>query len=270
VNRYASSDDIQRAYERLKRIYDPSASKKARAAERWQEINEAYEVLSDPRRRSDYDRQRRRRKPATADAEVNPPRSRLGRTTVAVLGSPFLFAGMAVSAATIGLIAIVLISVIAGGDEALVAVPTGSPPASSLFTPGPTASATPARPTLSPNPPGKEVVSATGLKYIDIKAGSGASPQPGQKMIVNYVGWLAKEKTQFDNGTAVQFDVGGLIPGFNEGVATMKVGGQRRLIIPPDIGYKDSPPAGSGIPAGATLVFDVELVELKDTLPATP
>ncbi len=111
----------------------------------------------------------------------------------------------------------------------------------------------------------------SGLQYEDTKVGTGASPQKGQMAVVHYTGWLwengAKGKkfdSSVDRGTPFSFPVGKgqVIKGWDEGVATMKVGGQRILIIPPDLGY-GSRGAGGAIPPNATLIFEVELIEIK-------
>jgi peptidylprolyl isomerase len=111
----------------------------------------------------------------------------------------------------------------------------------------------------------------SGLQYEDTKVGTGASPQKGQTAVVHYTGWLwengAKGKkfdSSVDRGTPFSFPVGmgRVIKGWDEGVATMKVGGQRVLLIPPDLGY-GSRGAGGAIPPNATLIFEVELIEIK-------
>jgi len=116
-----------------------------------------------------------------------------------------------------------------------------------------------------PPPPSNDVVTtASGLKYIEIEAGGGASPQAGQTVSVHYTGWLA-DGTKFDSsrdrGQPIEFVLGRgmVIQGWDEGLSTMKVGGQRRLIIPPDLAYGPGgrPPV---IPPNAELTFDVELV----------
>ena len=111
----------------------------------------------------------------------------------------------------------------------------------------------------------------SGLQYEDTKVGSGASPQKGQTCVMNYTGWLwengAKGKkfdSSLDRGTPFSFPIGQgrVIKGWDEGVATMKVGGQRTLLIPPDLGY-GSRGAGGVIPPNATLIFEVELLDVK-------
>jgi FKBP-type peptidyl-prolyl cis-trans isomerase len=108
---------------------------------------------------------------------------------------------------------------------------------------------------------------ASGLQYQDVVTGTGAEATPGQVAVVHYTGWLtdgSKFDSSRDRGQPFSFPIGGrqVIAGWDEGVAGMKVGGRRKLVIPPDLGYgpMGSPPV---IPAEATLVFDVELLELK-------
>jgi peptidylprolyl isomerase len=112
----------------------------------------------------------------------------------------------------------------------------------------------------------------SGLKIIDTKVGTGASPKTGQTCAMNYTGWLyengkkgAKFDSNLDHGSApFEFPIGQhrVIAGWDEGVASMKVGGKRTLIIPPELGY-GSRGAGGVIPPNATLIFDVELVGVK-------
>ena len=113
---------------------------------------------------------------------------------------------------------------------------------------------------------GEPTTTASGLQFIDIKVGTGNSPQKGQTVTVHYTGWLAdgtKFDSSVDHGQPLSFVIGTgqVIKGWDEGVASMKVGGKRRLIIPPELGYGASgrPP----IPGNAQLIFDVELLEIK-------
>jgi peptidylprolyl isomerase len=116
-----------------------------------------------------------------------------------------------------------------------------------------------------------EVKTPSGLRIIDVKPGTGPTPQAGQTVTVNYTGWLyvdgkkgKKFDSSLDRGQPFSFTIGQgqVIKGWDEGVATMHVGGQRTLIIPPDLGYGDSG-AGGVIPPGATLIFDVDLISVK-------
>jgi FKBP-type peptidyl-prolyl cis-trans isomerase len=107
----------------------------------------------------------------------------------------------------------------------------------------------------------------TGLKIQDVKVGEGAEATSGSTAVVHYTGWLTDGKkfdSSRDRGTPFDFRIGAgqVIPGWDQGVAGMKVGGQRKLLIPADLGYGEmgAPPV---IPPGATLVFDVELLEVR-------
>ena len=114
---------------------------------------------------------------------------------------------------------------------------------------------------------GEPTKTASGLQFIDIKVGDGASPQTGQTVVVHYTGWLAdgtKFDSSVDRGQPLSFIIGTgkVIKGWDEGVATMKVGGKRRLIIPPELGYGANGYPGV-IPANAQIIFDVELLAIK-------
>ncbi len=112
----------------------------------------------------------------------------------------------------------------------------------------------------------KTVTTASGLKYVDVKLGSGAAPVKGKQVKVHYTGTLENGK-QFDSSVgkapfAFAIGVGQVIPGWDEGVMGMKVGGKRKLIIPSKLGY-GAAGAGGVIPPNATLLFDVELLEVQ-------
>ena len=118
---------------------------------------------------------------------------------------------------------------------------------------------------------GKTMTTSSGLQIIDSKTGSGATPKTGQICVMHYTGWLyqngAKGKkfdSSVDRGEPFEFPIGRhqVIAGWDEGVATMKVGGKRTLIIPPELGY-GARGAGGVIPPNATLIFDVELLDVK-------
>jgi peptidylprolyl isomerase len=111
---------------------------------------------------------------------------------------------------------------------------------------------------------------ASGLRIADIKVGTGAFPKAGQTCVMHYTGWLyragkkgAKFDSSVDRGTPFEFRLGRgeVIKGWDEGVATMKIGGKRTLIVPPDLGYGH---VGAGsIPPHSTLLFEVELLAVK-------
>src|ERR1700689_3094998 len=116
-----------------------------------------------------------------------------------------------------------------------------------------------------------EVTTPSGLRIIDVKPGTGPVPQAGQTVTVNYTGWLfvdgkkaKKLERSLERNEPFSFTIGQgqVIKGWDEGVATMHVGGKRTLIIPPDLGYGASG-AGGVIPPNATLIFDVDLLSVK-------
>lgn len=109
------------------------------------------------------------------------------------------------------------------------------------------------------------ITTDSGLQYEDITEGSGNEAVPGKMVTVHYTGTL-EDETQFDSSRArgpFHFNLGAgmVIKGWEEGVAGMKVGGTRKLVIPPELGYGDAG-AGGVIPGGATLHFEVELLEV--------
>jgi peptidylprolyl isomerase len=118
---------------------------------------------------------------------------------------------------------------------------------------------------------GKTMTTQSGLQITDSKIGTGATPKPGQICVMHYTGWLYKDgakgqkfDSSLDRGQPFEFPIGKqrVIAGWDEGVASMKVGGKRTLIIPPELGY-GARGAGGAIPPNATLIFDVELLEVK-------
>ena len=118
---------------------------------------------------------------------------------------------------------------------------------------------------------GTTMTTPSGLKIQDSKVGTGATPKAGQICVMHYTGWLYENGTKgkkfnssVDRGQPFEFPLGQrrVIGGWDEGVATMKVGGKRTLIIPPELGY-GARGAGGVIPPNATLIFDVELLDVK-------
>ncbi len=114
---------------------------------------------------------------------------------------------------------------------------------------------------------GTEIATTSGLKYIDMVEGTGATPQKGQTVRVHYTGTLEngqKFDSSVDRGQPYEFRIGegAVIKGWDEGLASMKVGGKRKLIIPPVLGYgqRGSPP---NIPPNSILLFDVELLSVN-------
>ncbi len=119
--------------------------------------------------------------------------------------------------------------------------------------------------------PANTMTTSSGLQFADLKAGTGASPRPGQICIMHYTGWLyqngkkgAKFDSSVDRGQPFEFPLGTgqVIRGWDEGVSGMKVGGKRVLIIPPELGY-GARGAGGVIPPNATLMFEVELLGVR-------
>jgi peptidylprolyl isomerase len=118
---------------------------------------------------------------------------------------------------------------------------------------------------------GKTMTTSSGLQIIDATVGTGASPKPGQTCVMHYTGWLyedGKKGKKFDSSVdrnePFEFPIGQgrVIKGWDEGVASMKIGGKRTLLIPPDLGY-GARGAGGAIPPNATLLFEVELLGVK-------
>lgn len=114
---------------------------------------------------------------------------------------------------------------------------------------------------------GDEVTTSSGLKYTDLTVGGGAQPRAGQTAVVHYTGWLLDGKkfdSSKDRGEPFTFALGQgrVIKGWDEGVAGMKVGGKRVLIVPPPLGY-GAQGAGGVIPPNATLKFEVELLDVR-------
>ncbi len=115
------------------------------------------------------------------------------------------------------------------------------------------------------------ITTASGLSYIDTEIGNGTAARAGQNAVVHYTGWLYvngekgdKFDSSLDRGQPFSFPLGAgrVIAGWDEGVAGMRPGGKRTLIIPPDLGY-GARGAGGVIPPNATLLFEVELIRVR-------
>ena len=174
--------------------------------------------------------------------------------------NPLLVGAGVLTAALVGL-ALILAVFGSDGDEGplMAALPSPTvPPTVVVEDTGP------------PPAPGEPTFSDSGLGIIDIETGTGETPAPGQTLVVHYTGWVSEDGTKFDSsldrGTPYEFAFGAgrVIAGWDEGLATMKVGGKRRLIIPAELAYGEQgrPPT---IPPNAELTFDVEFVEIKES-----
>lgn len=143
-------------------------------------------------------------------------------------------------------------------EQVTATAPPGTDETGSTLTP-----ATIAKPSVSmPPAPVKE------LQQTDVKVGDGAEVKAGDTVTVNYVGWSCSTGKQFDSsfdrGEPATFALDQVIKGWGQGMVGMKVGGERVLIIPPDLAYGASPPQGSGIATNETLAF---VIDLENTVP---
>jgi FKBP-type peptidyl-prolyl cis-trans isomerase len=116
--------------------------------------------------------------------------------------------------------------------------------------------------------PSKEVTTQSGLKYSDLKKGDGAEAKKGKRVYVHYTGWLKNGKkfdSSLDRKEPFDFRLGAgeVIKGWDEGVAGMKVGGKRKLIIPPELGYGERGTPDGAIPPNSELTFEVELLKVE-------
>jgi len=225
INPHAGPEAIAEAYDRLSRRYQPDEDALPTDPERMREIDEAFDILDDPQRRAEYDRLRFR--PSVAASAVSEAitvaKPRTGREWQA-----FGLIGVGSLAAVAGLVALVIL--------------------------------------LLPSDTGAKVTLASGLIYAEIEEGAGGPPHPGDALTVHYTGRL-EDGTEFDsslegNPFVFLLGAGEVIPGWEEGFASIEAGGRRRLTIPPGLAY-GSQGAGDVIPPDATLIFDVELLQIE-------
>ena len=178
----------------------------------------------------------------------------------------------------VGLMALLLVA--CGREDAsetnATMLPTEPPAAAAVATTSQVESSTSPASQGTPTPIDKEktVITTSGLQYTEVAAGSGLKPQSGDVVAVHYTGTL-QDGTVFDSsynhGAPLRFPLGAgrVIPGWDEGISMMSEGGQAILVIPPDLAYGSQGAAGV-IPPNATLIFDVELIDILPGAPAAP
>jgi peptidylprolyl isomerase len=155
-----------------------------------------------------------------------------------------------------------------GSDKAIASEPPATIIANNaIATIQTTAKTTTEEPTMTAANDADLVTTDSGLKYKEIKVGAGATPTQGQTVTVHYTGTL-EDGSKFDSSRdrnspfSFKLGVGQVIKGWDEGLSTMKVGGRRQLVIPPELGY-GARGAGGVIPPNAVLIFDVELLKIS-------
>ena len=236
INPHADRRGIAEAYERLSRRLQPSDDAPPSDPQRMRELDEAFDILDDPARRAEYDRLRAN--PVASAAEM-PDAEAGGETPFAApaaeprtprnwLALGLLGGGLVAFVAALVVLALL---VFGGGGE-------------------------------------RTVTLASGLVYTELGEGSGGPPRPGDALTVHYTGTL-QDGTEFDSsrdGNPFVFFLGEgeVIPGWDLGFASMKEGGRRKLTIPPGLAYgaEGAPP---DIPPDATIIFDVELLQIEST-----
>ncbi|MEO7716165.1 MAG: FKBP-type peptidyl-prolyl cis-trans isomerase [Capsulimonas sp.] len=151
-------------------------------------------------------------------------------------------------------------------EQPAVTIEAPPPTSTTVIAPQATPGKTPVGPPAIVRKPGAVITTKSGLKYQDVVVGTGPAAKAGDNILVHYTGTLTNG-TKFDSSVdrgepfPFQLGVGQVIPGWDEGVAGMKVGGKRKLVIPGDLAYG---PNGQGeIPPNATLNFDVQLIAIK-------
>jgi FKBP-type peptidyl-prolyl cis-trans isomerase len=168
---------------------------------------------------------------------------------------------------TIASISLLVLGAACGGDDKAGSKPAIQPTAvaGANVAPGGTNSVTNSNSSVFDK--SKATTNPSGLMYIDTQEGSGTSPTMQQSVTVHYTGKVASDGKVFDSsvqrGQPATFPMGGVIKGFSEGISTMKPGGKRTILIPAAMAYGANPPPGSGIPANADLVFEIELISVK-------
>jgi peptidylprolyl isomerase len=234
INPQADSRAIADAYERLSRKYQPDDSAPPVDPEGMREIDEAFDILDDPERREAYDRARNQHRaiidaadePGTGWAPVAAQPSIARRPLTDFIAPALLALGALAAVAGLALLAFVS----RGDDE-------------------------------------RTVVLASGLRYTDTAEGSGELPHPGDILTAHYTGTL-EDGSEFDSsrdGDPLRFPLGEgeFIPGWEQGLATMREGGKRKLTIPPDLAFGPEGTSDGRIPPNATVIFDVELVDIE-------
>jgi len=247
VNPKATQPEIERAYERLSAAYDPGRSEKRRAAERRADVQEAYLTLKDPGKRRSYDRER-----------ASPSRESHDRDT---LSKPFVIMSSGIIGACVVVVLVLAALQLTGGSSSTTGQasnPSGTPTEAEQ-TPG----------TIQPSTPPKIVApfatTSSGLQVAVLLEGTGAPTQVNAPVTINYTGWVQGgeffDSTLNPGGKPLTFTLGQgqVIKAIDEVVATMRVGGVVRIIVPPELGYGASPPSDK-VPPNATLVYDLSVI----------
>jgi hypothetical protein len=249
IEQNATPEQIEAAHQRLSRRYSPEVDRSNEARARLRNVNEAYEILRDRGKRAQFDATLRTRPQdvESTDDEVTSTAAPSNRRRT-------MFALGAAAAIVLALVGGIALRVILTDEE-------GEPPTVVADTPAP----------VSTPPPvdAEPTVTDSGLTIIDITVGAGDTVAEGDTITVHYTGWLESNGAQFDSsrgGDPVPFELAGLIPGWQEGIPGMREGGQRRLIIPPELAYGDADQGN--IPPNSTLIFDIELISIGAPTPA--